>query len=647
MFLIQTALISFLKRHLRLYDLQESKKGTGKLQFRAAVSCMLLLITTISPVSGADTLILRNDTREIPITRKFVDYFEDRSAELTIKNVAGKAGEKYNFRESNVSDLLNTNRASAYWLRFTILDSTINKGDFLIEIFDFDVDEVSFFYPDEAGRFTERTAGFTYPFNTRQVDHKNISFPVSLEKRGPVTLYMRFKSRQLNVLEPIIRCNEKFIDYSLDEYIVSGIFYGIMILIIFYNLVYCVTLRQKYYFFYAFYGLAILFLLMGLNGTGFQYIWYNFPAINPYIPATCLGIGIISMLKFFVDFFRLRSGFPRIYKIILLMIAIRIIYLFVEIYNPTNHYLHIIDLLYIQIIFFAGTRLYKAGVTSTRWFIIAYSIVNVFCIVTFLEHNAVIPSNILTVYSIYIGVTLQFVFMSVGMAESVRNVYKEKNKAQAEVIEQYIQNEILKEKVNRELEEKVRERTNELEKAKLEIEKRAEENLQMNIALDIANNKLQKYITTFAQNVVMNTHVDFDAFKKAYPDDLACMRYLSELKEKNGFACKMCGNTKSIKGKAKFDIRCSKCSYNESITANTIFHKTKFSLQKAFYLLYLVSQTKTDIPATELSRILELQKSTCQNFKNKIMEKMTYIRKGNKSNMVNWELLILDKEVLV
>ena len=329
------------------------------------------------------------------------------------------------------------------------------------------------------------------------------------------------------------------------------------------------------------------------------------------------------------------------------MLFLRIAYFVVQFITPRFQYHDLIDLVYFQIVFFFGTKLYRSGLKSTKWFIIAYIILNCACIIKFLEHNTLIPSTIFTVYVVNIGVTLQFIFLSIGIAETVRQIYKDNNQAQSNLIVQYRQNEILKEKVNRELEEKVKERTKELQKAKLELEKRAEENQQMNLALDLANNKLQKYINTFAKDVVMNTHVDFEAFKKAYPDDMACMRYLHELKERSGFCCKKCGQNKSIKGKTTFDIRCAKCNYNESLTAHTIFHKTKFSLQKAYYMLYLVSQTKTDISSTELSKILELQKATCQNFKNKILERMAQNNKKGKFKTMRWDYLILDQEISV
>lgn len=608
---------------------------------------LLLFLVLRNPIFASDTIQLADHMEEFSVTRKFVEYFEDNTSNMSFGTIKNTIDPLNKFKISTKADLVNTNKSSAYWLKFILVNRGSNQGQFIIEMFDFDIDEISLYFPDSMGVYKEYKAGFKSPFSFRKIGHKNVSFPLPFKSTKPVTVYMRFKSQKLNVLEPMIRSYHKYINYGLNEYILLGIFYGLLLLIILYNLLYFIILQKYYYLYYVIYASAVLLHLLGKNGTGFQYLWNSTPWLNDYIPSIGLCIASLSMLVFFIDFFELKQKNFEIYKVLCLMLFLRIAYFVVQVLNPRFQYHDLIDIVYFQIVFFFGTKLYRSGLKSTKWFIVAYSILNCACIIKLLEHNTFIPSNIFTVYVVNIGVTLQFIFLSIGIAETVRQIYKDNNEAQGNLIVQYRQNEILKEKVNRELEEKVKERTKELQKAKLELEKRAEENQQMNLALDLANNKLQKYINTFAKDVVMNTHVDFEAFKKAYPDDLACMRYLHELKEKSGFCCKKCGQNKAIKGKATFDIRCAKCNYNESLTAHTIFHKTKFALQKAYYMLYLVSQTKTDISATELSKILELQKATCQNFKNKILERMAENSKKSKLKTMRWDYLILDHEISI
>ena len=100
------------------------------------------------------------------------------------------------------------------------------------------------------------------------------------------------------------------------------------------------------------------------------------------------------------------------------------------------------------------------------------------------------------------------------------------------------------------------------------------------------------------------------------------MEYLSQLKWGKGYVCSRCGNTKYCKGKKKYERQCTRCRYIETPTSGTLFHKIKFPIQKAFYIVYYVSTTKKGISTTELSRKLGLRQKTCWLFKRKVMVAM-------------------------
>jgi hypothetical protein len=607
------------------------------LSWRFILLLQLFILNTslVANASSPVPVSLTQETDEFSVTRKHVQYFEDPTANLTLTDILKIADSEAYFKISTYQDLINFTTTSAYWLKFSIHLPPTNTKDYLIEMFDFDIEEVSLYYPDGEGGFIELKEGFEFAFNKRDIPHKNLTFPIYFKSNEPVTVYMRFHSSGSVLLEPIIRSYTRFIGYGLTEYLALGIFYGLLLFMVLYNLISFSIIRKAYYLHYVFFAGSVLLYFTADNGTGFQFLWPDKPELNSFISFTGLFLSTLAMLKFFMTFFDLKRLYPTIHKELLIFGAIRVALFLIQLNYPAFEYMEIIDFIYFQIILFYSIKLYRKKTDSAKWFIIAFSLFNFSCLVSILEIANLIPSGITTVYSINAGVILQFVFLSTGIAETVRALDKEKNEAQSRLIVQLKQNETLKEKVNRELEEKVSERTKELQLAKLEIEKKAEENYNMSVALDIANNKLKKSITYFAKNVVTSSHVDFEEFKKAFPDDFSCEKYLQEFKEKRGFSCKMCGNDKPIKGKARFDIRCAKCNYNESLTANTIFHKTKFSLQKAFYMLYLVSQTKTNISAAELSKILDLQNATCQNFKNKIQERM-----GKEKKLKTWDQLI-------
>ena len=111
-------------------------------------------------------------------------------------------------------------------------------------------------------------------------------------------------------------------------------------------------------------------------------------------------------------------------------------------------------------------------------------------------------------------------------------------------------------------------------------------------------------------------------FQEKFPDEDSCLAYLAEKKWEKGYTCPKCGNTKYCKGDRPYSRQCTKCHYIASATSGTLFHKVKFSLLKAFYIVYYVSTNKKGISSTELSRKLGLRQKTCWLFKHKVMVAM-------------------------
>lgn len=108
-------------------------------------------------------------------------------------------------------------------------------------------------------------------------------------------------------------------------------------------------------------------------------------------------------------------------------------------------------------------------------------------------------------------------------------------------------------------------------------------------------------------------------FQKKFATDIDCLKHLSSIKWDSGFECKKCKHTHYCKGIKEFDRQCSRCNYLESPMAGTLFHKIKFPILKAFYIVYFISTNKKGITSTELSRKLELKQKVCWLFKRKVM----------------------------
>jgi transposase-like protein len=121
-------------------------------------------------------------------------------------------------------------------------------------------------------------------------------------------------------------------------------------------------------------------------------------------------------------------------------------------------------------------------------------------------------------------------------------------------------------------------------------------------------------------------------FAERFKTDEECKKYLSEIKWGNGYKCRKCGNTKYQERK-NFSRTCNHCSDTESPMANTLFHKVKFGLRKAFFMCFEMATTTKSLSASQMSVRFGVRENTARLFMHKIREAMksseNYLMDGN------------------
>ena len=114
------------------------------------------------------------------------------------------------------------------------------------------------------------------------------------------------------------------------------------------------------------------------------------------------------------------------------------------------------------------------------------------------------------------------------------------------------------------------------------------------------------------------------SFQKEFPDDAACLKHLAQQRWPNGFICPRCGEKGAwtISKRGLFD--CKKCRYQASITAGTIFHKTRVPILKWYWLIYHMAMDKVGVSICEMQRILGIgQYRTAWLMAHKVRKAMT------------------------
>ena len=99
-------------------------------------------------------------------------------------------------------------------------------------------------------------------------------------------------------------------------------------------------------------------------------------------------------------------------------------------------------------------------------------------------------------------------------------------------------------------------------------------------------------------------------FTARFQTDLDCKKYLSEIKWNKGFKCVKCGH-KACQVRKDFSRTCNICSHTESATANTLFHKVKFGVRKAFFICFEMSTTTKSLSARYTAVRYEVTSKYC------------------------------------
>lgn len=110
-------------------------------------------------------------------------------------------------------------------------------------------------------------------------------------------------------------------------------------------------------------------------------------------------------------------------------------------------------------------------------------------------------------------------------------------------------------------------------------------------------------------------------FSDRFKTELDCKEYLAAIKWKDGFKCVKCKHGLAQVRK-DFSRTCNICSHTETASANTLFHKVKFGLRKAFFICFEMSTTTKSLSASYMAVRYGVTEKTARLFMHKVREAM-------------------------
>lgn len=98
----------------------------------------------------------------------------------------------------------------------------------------------------------------------------------------------------------------------------------------------------------------------------------------------------------------------------------------------------------------------------------------------------------------------------------------------------------------------------------------------------------------------------WDQFHDWFADEAACRRYLEGIRWRGGFVCPRCGEPGEAFRGSRGRWICRHCRYQCSVTAGTVFDKTRTSLRSWLAAVWYITNQKQGVTALGLQRVLGL-----------------------------------------
>jgi two-component system NtrC family sensor kinase len=416
----------------------------------------LLSLNTIALAYNTDTLTI-HENKSALLNNHYFYELEDPRADLSINQVLKSTG----FHPGSTSLPVLKYSKSATWIKFNLKNND-NKPFTIISIDPSVIDEFDLYYLDSKHIQIHH---FAAEDQQDEFESRNITYIKCPIKPGTSnTIYLRIKSNSPAMIPVKVYSEVAFIKSRNIENIVYGAFMGILLISAFYNLLLLFIVGDISYLYYVFYIIFLGAAQTLLRGYG-NYFAVNKIFINSYIiPLVRMCFGL-SVLLFTGEFLQLKQTINKEYKIYLLLYALFAV-IFVAIlgnfvafaYNLINWSIVItaIYLLYI------GSQLYLKGFKPAKLFMLAWSLFLIGILFSFARNKDLIPYNIFTANIVPFSLVIELILFSAALADKINFYRNEKIGIQNFAIAVARENERLITEQNILLENKVKERTDEL-----------------------------------------------------------------------------------------------------------------------------------------------------------------------------------------
>ena len=274
------------------------------------------LLASILVLGHADAEPLTVSAGQPPTAlESFVAFLEDPEADLRFEDVSSPPMAQ-RFRSIQPGRGLNFGPTrSAYWLRFTLVNPTAEAIDLLLEVGYPQLDRIELYQPLPAGGYRSDFLGDTFPLHDRILDLRHFVFPLSLPAKTATTYHLRVQTAGTLNVPLLISAFGPYLERSHGSQLKLGLFYGILLGAVLYNLFLLIAVRDAVYFYLVGHITSMGLALACTDGLAFR-LWPTATSWQQWSIQVFIGLVNITTLLFVRRFVSTAEKSPRLDRVL-------------------------------------------------------------------------------------------------------------------------------------------------------------------------------------------------------------------------------------------------------------------------------------------------------------------------------------------
>lgn len=438
----------------------------------------LILLSTHHFCNGQ--AILSIDNNEHRYIGRYLQILKDTSGGMNFQEAL--SSQHFTQSKSEVPNLSVSD--DAYWLKFKIKNES-RYSHIIIQLGLATIDKVDYYALLPNGKIDSLSLGDIRPFYNKILNRPDYDFYMDLPNGKDATVLIRIKGgEQLQAPINVGPAGVMFDSFFTDD-LIMGIYIGIIIVMMLYNLFVYYSTRDKSYIYYVLYITTVGLTQLNFQGYAYKYIWPNSIFISTYAVYVLSILVAVASIEFMKQFLWTKTYTPKLHRIFTLFYIVYFIAflcLFLNKFNLSYQIIQINALSAALFQLYVAWKISQQNFRPAKIFLAAWSIFLIGICIYVLKDIGVLPYNTITYYMMPMGSALEVVLLSFALADKINLLKKEKEDSQIQVLLALQENEKLIKEQNVFLEQKVNERTIEL----------AQTNEELNVTLkDLKNTQAQ------------------------------------------------------------------------------------------------------------------------------------------------------------